>query len=369
MVGLLVVGVLTWTSRAVYTHTENRLLDLKAKEAASVLNASLPVIQTPLGSAAELADATNGDPQEFARLMQPLVGPGRTFVSASLWPLGSPQPSPVATVGALPALAEQPALATAFFSRAAQSGQLNVTGILGNQNPRLGYEFNSPRPTRRFAAYAESALPPSRRSVLGRNAAFSDLNFALYLGRSERPADLLATSITPVPTKGTVVVVPFGDSAFTLIVTPKGILSGTLPARLPWLIAVFGALLALAAAVTSERLVRRRRHAELLAGALDHVAAENRRLYTEQHTIAQTLQHALLPEKLPDLRGVDACSRYVPGVRGIEVGGDWYDLIAIDERRALFVVGDVSGRGLDAAVVMASLRYAIRAYAAQGDSP
>jgi len=53
----------------------------------------------------------------------------------------------------------------------------------------------------------------------------------------------------------------------------------------------------------------------------------------------------------------------------VDVGGDWYDLIALDEHRLLLVVGDVSGRGLTAATTMASLRYAIHAYVAQRDSP
>ena len=51
----------------------------------------------------------------------------------------------------------------------------------------------------------------------------------------------------------------------------------------------------------------------------------------------------------------------------MEVGGDWYDLIPLDDGRLLLVVGDVSGRGLPAATMMAALRFAINAYAAQGD--
>jgi serine phosphatase RsbU (regulator of sigma subunit) len=61
--------------------------------------------------------------------------------------------------------------------------------------------------------------------------------------------------------------------------------------------------------------------------------------------------------------------RYVPGADGVEIGGDWYDVMGVDDGGIVFVVGDVSGRGLRAATVMASLRYAIRAYAAQGDDP
>ena len=62
-------------------------------------------------------------------------------------------------------------------------------------------------------------------------------------------------------------------------------------------------------------------------------------------------------------------ARYEAGVEGVDIGGDWYDLIALDDHRLLLVVGDVSGRGVRAAATMASLRYAIHAYAAQNDPP
>jgi serine phosphatase RsbU (regulator of sigma subunit) len=110
-----------------------------------------------------------------------------------------------------------------------------------------------------------------------------------------------------------------------------------------------------------EYVMRRRRLAERLA-------EENERLYVEQRNIAGTLQRALLPE-VPNLAGVEVAARYVPGVAGIDVGGDWYDVIRCDGNRLVFVVGDVSGRGLRAATTMASLRYATRAYVAQGDGP
>ena len=61
--------------------------------------------------------------------------------------------------------------------------------------------------------------------------------------------------------------------------------------------------------------------------------------------------------------------REFAGEEGVEVGGDWYDVIPLGEQRLLTVVGDVSGRGLRAATTMASLRYAIHAYAAQSDPP
>ena len=367
---LLVVGVLTWASWSIYDHNEQNLLDLKAKEAASVLTAAVPSIQTPLASASALADATQGDPKQFDQLMAPYVKGGRPFVSASLWSLSDLSAGPVATVGSAPVLASEPNQAAAFFARASHTSVLSVTGILGSQNLRLGYEFNAAEGSGGYAAYVESALPHNRKLALASNTAFSDLNFALFVGRSAQRTELLETTIK-LPTSGrqATVVVPFGDSAFTLLVTPKGPLSGSFSERLPWIIAVGGTALALLGAFMTDRLVRRRQQAELLAARLDRVAGENRRLYTEQRTIAQTLQHALLPDRLPDLDGVEAASRYVPGVQGIDIGGDWYDLIPMKDGQALFVVGDVSGRGLRAAAIMAALRYAVRAYAAQGDAP
>jgi serine phosphatase RsbU (regulator of sigma subunit) len=128
-------------------------------------------------------------------------------------------------------------------------------------------------------------------------------------------------------------------------------------------------LLSVGAGGLTVRLIQRRRSAEDLAGRLEHAVAENQRLYAEQRNIAHTLQHALLPDKLPTLQGAEASARFEPGERGVEIGGDWYDVIPLEDQRLLVVVGDVSGRGLRAATTMASLRYAIHAYAAQGDSP
>ena len=156
--------------------------------------------------------------------------------------------------------------------------------------------------------------------------------------------------------------IAFGDTTLTLVMTPRRELGGTLLERLPWLIAGVGALIALAAAAMTERLVRRRADAEFLA-------RQNALLFSEQRGVAQTLQHSLLPEELPEFPALDLAARYVPGVDGVDIGGDWYDVIGLDNGNVVFVVGDVSGRGLRAATVMAALRYSIRAYVVQGDPP
>jgi Stage II sporulation protein E (SpoIIE) len=288
----------------------------------------------------------------------------------TLWRLGSNGARLLATVGPAPVLAASPQRAAAFFTRAATNAQLDVT-LLQGPRPRLGYAFTSPGLTGHFVAYGESALPANRRSKLASNSSFTDLHYALYLGRGQNSSQLLVTDLKQLPISGrhASTTITFGDSAFTFVVSAKHPLEGTFAQRLPWLIAIVGILLSVGAAVLTGRLIGRRNQAERLARSLERIADENRRLYAQERTIAQTLQHALLPEALPHIPGVETGARYEAGVEGVEVGGDWYDLIGLEGRRLLLVVGDVSGRGLRAAATMAQLRFAIHAYAAQDDPP
>jgi serine phosphatase RsbU (regulator of sigma subunit) len=369
--GLLVTAAFAVISVRLYDRNEDRLLHLRAREVGSVLTAVVPSIQTPLASAAELADATGGDAARFRAFMAPYVGPGRQFASASLWRLGPHKLAPTAVVGTAPALAKLPAQARGFFEHAERSQRLNITGILAAPNPSLGFEFSTPGVKHGWAVYAENPLPKDRRSTLARNSAFSDLNYALYLGHSRRQADLLVTSLHRFPVRGrqASTVTPFGDSAFTLIVTPHGPLGGTFFESLPWIIVAVGVVISLAAALMTDRLARRRQHAEQLSAVLDRVAAENHQLYTEQRGIAQTLQHALLPDALPRFGGLRVSARYIPAASGIDVGGDWYDVVTTGNGRALLVIGDVSGHGLHSATTMALLRHATLAYAAEDFRP
>ncbi|MDR7327422.1 MULTISPECIES: PP2C family protein-serine/threonine phosphatase [Catenuloplanes] len=80
------------------------------------------------------------------------------------------------------------------------------------------------------------------------------------------------------------------------------------------------------------------------------------------HQAALALQRSLLPTRLPDVPGLELAARYVPG-HDAGVGGDWYDVFPLPGDRLGLVIGDVSGHGLAAAVVMGRLRSALRAYA------
>ncbi|MFC1408353.1 SpoIIE family protein phosphatase [Streptacidiphilus sp. N1-12] len=96
--------------------------------------------------------------------------------------------------------------------------------------------------------------------------------------------------------------------------------------------------------------------------------AERRALYEQQRRIALTLQHSLMgtPPQLPQL---PTASRYLASAQDAGVGGDWFDLIPLDGGRFGILIGDVMGRGVDAAAVMGQLRAAAHALAQTGLSP
>jgi serine phosphatase RsbU (regulator of sigma subunit) len=372
--GLAMTVALAFSARAVHNTNENRLLRERIQEADAAITAAIPSIETPLASAAEVAEATNASGASFSQVMAPLVGVGRPFVSAAIWPVRSTgPPQPLVILGGRPALeAAGPLFIQGLLARAVRAPQLTVVGLLNLASPRVGYAFTSAHGAVRYVAYAESSLPRNQQSsVIQRNSAFADLGYALYLGASEKPQALLATNMHQLPIRGrrTSVTVPFGDNRLALVMTPIGQLGGSLLARLQWLLLGFGFLLSSGATALTERLVRRREYAQRLADELGEIADENASLYAAQRTVAQTLQQSLLPKVLPDIPGLEIEARYIAGVADIDIGGDWYDVIDLDNGEVLFVVGDVSGRGLPAATVMASLRYATRAYAAEGNDP
>jgi PAS domain S-box-containing protein len=92
-------------------------------------------------------------------------------------------------------------------------------------------------------------------------------------------------------------------------------------------------------------------------------------VYQREHKIAETLQRSLLPERLPQIDGLQLAARYLPGARGAAIGGDWYDVLERPDGRVALVVGDVVGHGLRAAATMGQLRNAFRAYGLVESSP
>jgi PAS domain S-box-containing protein len=97
--------------------------------------------------------------------------------------------------------------------------------------------------------------------------------------------------------------------------------------------------------------------------------AQLHEVYEREHTIAETLQRSLLPERLPRIEGLEIAARYLPAGHGAAVGGDWYDALERADGRVALVVGDVVGHGLRAAAIMGQLRNAFRAYGLAEISP
>jgi serine phosphatase RsbU (regulator of sigma subunit) len=102
---------------------------------------------------------------------------------------------------------------------------------------------------------------------------------------------------------------------------------------------------------------------------LASVALSNAQLYERERTIAQTLQRSLRPGALPDVPGLAAAVRFRPAGEGVELGGDFYDLYDAGDGKWAALIGDVQGKGPDAAAVTALARHTLRAGAPYEDRP
>ncbi|MGW3097347.1 SpoIIE family protein phosphatase [Streptomyces sp. NPDC001102] len=105
-----------------------------------------------------------------------------------------------------------------------------------------------------------------------------------------------------------------------------------------------------------------------LAGLIAQ-AVDRARLYDTKHELAHGLQQALLPRSLPTIDGLRVAARYLPATRGMDIGGDFYDLIRLGDTAAAAVIGDVQGHNVAAAALMGQVRTGVHAHAALGTPP
>lgn len=364
--GLVITAVLAVVTLRGHQRTETKLLALQSRLIADAGEAEDQLyVQDHLGAAASLAAATNGNIATFRKTVSTSVTAKGPFITGSLWRLSGSSPQLVTAVGARPLLAPASARAAAVIRQAAASKTFVVSEIEAPHELRLGLAAAASGQDGTFVVYAEEPLAADRRISEPANSPVSLLNLAVYLGRVQSSAALLESdSAAPLPLRGTTFTsrIRFGNTFLTITTSPRSSLSGATGVVLPWAIAIGGLLLTLLAALLTERLTRGRAGAERLAG-------EIRQLYVEQRSVAETLQGALLPQKLPDIPGMQIAVRYLPGATGVDIGGDWYDVVPVDEGRFVFIIGDVSGRGVRAAAVMASLQFAGRAHALDGHPP
>jgi len=149
---------------------------------------------------------------------------------------------------------------------------------------------------------------------------------------------------------------PFGDQQLVLVTTPIGQLTSWLFANLWWIVAAVGVLVSVGAAWLTRSLSKRREEALALAN-------DNARLYDEQRHIAETLQLSLLPQVLVPPPGGQVTARYWPAGEASLIGGDFYDAFRVDADRWAVVIGDVCGKGIDAAAITGLVRHTVRAAA------
>ncbi len=372
LIGVLLTVFVAWGAYFLNNRNEHRLLQLQTRQVEAVLAATVLSITNPLSTALQVAIATDGNVQQFRRQIAGVARRNGVFVSAALVRTTGTASTVITSVGAPTWLDLTASEGQALVHRAAHSSTFLVVSLRHGISERIGYAVSSPVDPQ-FVVYAERAIPPDREAPIEKDSAFSDLNYATYVGTATTAQNLATTDVPPsdLPLSGYVAraAVPFGDTEITLVATARGDLGGTFGAALPWVLLPGGLLLTVGAALLSEQLARRRRRAELHAETITALYGELDGLYAQQRTVAVALQRALLPASHPQIPGLEIASRYVAGVRGVDIGGDWYSVVELPERRFGFVVGDVSGRGVSAATVMARIRFTIRAYLVEGHGP
>ncbi|WP_375482985.1 PP2C family protein-serine/threonine phosphatase [uncultured Jatrophihabitans sp.] len=361
---LALTAVLAITVDLVDDANENRLLHLQTRQAGTLVQSNVENLATPLASAAQIAAGTGGDSLSFRRYVARFMARENRFESLTLWSVTSSDVRLVSTVGRPPELGRTGAKATTFVRWASTADTIAVNGLLTGTTTMFGYGYGSSPAATRYVVYIESPLRYRLRSTVSNSSPLYGLRFALYLGRTTDARHLLLTSGSTARLSGHTArtTVPFGTATLTLVTGAKGPLAGRAADRRWWVVLLLGTAVAVGAGLLTDRLVRRRRSAEALTAEIDG-------LLRDQRGIAESLQRALIPDGLPLVDGVQLAARYRPGVNGIEIGGDWYDVVPVDDTHVFFAVGDVSGRGLEAGSVMAALHFAIRAYAREGHSP
>jgi len=363
--GLALFFGLATASRALYNQTENRLLGQRTNEAAQALQISVGNLKAPLDAAAALALATDGDPAKFAALIGPYVGPGpkKSFSSASLYRVGST--TPITTVGIPTSLAIDGDDATTAMLTSAPENPFVVVNLLHSDARRLGYAVaDAPKDAAKYVVYGERTLNADPNARQRNDQPFAQLDYAIYLGDQVAADHLLTSSLRDLPIEGRTAqkAVPFGNSELLLVMRPIGHLSGDLFAGLWWIVAITGVIVATAFALLVRRLLDR-------GDVAEELATENERLFGEQREIAETLQLSLLPQHLVAPQGCEVAARYWPAGSANLIGGDFYDMFAVDEHRWGVAIGDVCGKGIEAAALTGLARHTLRAAARNSTTP
>lgn len=356
--GILATAILTVSSAAGYSSDERRLISLQTRLSGSVLQTAQPEEQAILARIIGLTAASSNPVATFREATAAEVTPRGSFVSATAAIVEDGRVRILDHVGTAPLRSLDSAATTALFLQAARTSSLVTSRIVSSGVQRLAYLMSARGSDQQvFVVNMSQQLAVNRRVSVPPGSPDSNLNFALYFGPSTVGSALIETNATHLPLTGTTArtEVPFGNNVLTFVASPRDSLAGTWAEYLPWGILGLGILLSGAFAGITETLVRRRGRAESL--------------YQQHRSASETLQQAILPKALPDIPSWEFAARYVPAMKGAEIGGDWYSVVEVDEHRFALVIGDVSGHDMAAAGVMAGLRYTIRTLAKVGFTP
>jgi serine phosphatase RsbU (regulator of sigma subunit) len=371
-IGVVLTCLASWTLARVDANSEHRLLQEQTKQAASVLSTAVSLVEQPLATALSVqrvAGAANR--VAFGQFMAPYVGDGKPFVSASLWRREGDDVRQVTTTGAAPVLAPDGPQMRSFLLGAFDAQDTTARLVTGGDRSLLAWA-RADRGTG-FAVYAERPLPADRRASVARDSAYAGLHYAIYLDHHTDAGSLLTTDVPldslPMRDDAASATIQLGDTDLTLVTTARTHLGSTLSRWLPLGVLIGGLALTGIAALTGLRLARRQRDAERGEATITALYEQVEELYGRQHELFQRLQRALLPPGDLTFPELEVAAQYVSGAQGTEIGGDWYSLVPLDEHRFAFVVGDVSGRGIDTVAVMAKARFTVRAYLLDGHEP
>ena len=360
-IGLGLVALLSTLCWLAAGHSEQRQLQRQTDQAGALLQVAVAQIEAPLATSVRAMRAAEGDGDLFAAMAEPLLTQQSPYRSVELYEIAAT--TPVAQVGPESTLAARRAAEIgSVLDRAAQAERMTIVDLLDPQRT-LGFAVVDGASSPRFVLYAERQLSPDPNVRRRSDEAFAQLRYAIYLG-VETDTALLGSSERELPLDGrrAVATIPYGDQTLLLVASPNGRLSDWLSANLWWIVALVGAAATALGVLALLRLNRRRDEAERLA---EDIALK----HDEQRSIAETLQLGLLPQLLDVPPHTQIASRYWPAGDAQLIGGDFWDVFRIDERRWGLLIGDVCGKGMEAAVMTSLVRYTARAAAHLGASP
>jgi serine phosphatase RsbU (regulator of sigma subunit) len=360
---LVIFAALSVASWVLYDQAEQRLLEERTGEALQVLTVAVGNLQAPIEAAATIAGASDGNPDFFVATMADEVGaPPRPFTSAVLYRVSDGQP--ISALGAPVDLPAQGHTSVASIAETATSNDFVVVDLL-TEGRRLGYAAVDHKDQPQYLVYAERQLNPEPNATRRTDEPFAQLDYAIYLNE-EQPDHLISTSLAisdlPIDSRRESATSDFGNQQLVLVMTPINQLSSWLFVNLWWIIGTAGVMFSIGAAWLTRGLYKRREEALTLAH-------DNARLYDEQRHIAETLQLSLLPQVLVPPPGGHVTARYWPAGEASLIGGDFYDAFRVDANRWGVVIGDVCGKGIDAAAITGLVRHTVRAAARNATSP